>query len=148
MIDFFSCLDRTKDKLAPEDPSEKFCIPARELTTACMAHTLCEQKVFQVTQYCSETGSPNMRSQDCWAKIWEAQNCVTQVQMLLAKRFWASHPDLLSTADRYMILLGSTTVPGKRVTGPEYIQRRKEFLERSLKPESNVLPGEFPYIQN
>ena len=45
---------------APEDPSEKFCIPARELTTACMAHTLCEQKVFQVTQYCSETGSPNM----------------------------------------------------------------------------------------
>lgn len=43
----------------PGEPSEMYCLAARELTAACMAQTLCENKVFEVARYCPETGNPN-----------------------------------------------------------------------------------------
>lgn len=40
-------------------PPETYCLAAPELTTACMAQTLCEQKIFAVADNCQEGGDPN-----------------------------------------------------------------------------------------
>lgn len=87
------------------------------------------------------------RSTECWSKIWIAQSCVQHTQFLLSKPFWASRPDTMSTTDRYMILLGAPTVPGKKGVSPGFLQRRKQFIKEALTPTKEQKEDEVPYIR-
>ena len=78
--------------------------------------------------------------------MWEAQTCVRQSQILLGKTYWASSPELMSSTERYMILLGAPTCPGKKSLSRDELEKRKQFLEESLNPRKPTKEGDQPYI--